>query len=465
MKYYVAREKDQTSDQWLMQDIESGEQVVVATDEVKKAIARKSVHIINLQLSSDGKLIKQGQFKFNLDSVKGIINAPTQCKEIGAEPCSTKDMELFESSMDIMIKTAVTSLEHMTDGCITGKVLDADKNLFVISVKVLDYAIKKDKYLSVLVRYEQALNCNYYDSRNDQNLIVGDILLGVRALILPEIDVKRGADKVYNFDTGIASLANHFCTVQEDSGKFYLSNEICIRNFEEPVGPRLRKIVVADKKEVRSVANNGHLFLLDSEEEVIDVARAIVSCVLSMMTARLRDECDERDVAYGIASMMLDDMIDKEQVEANKADNKVLEGIKSVHDSIVKSQPVQEFMDAPRLYTRVIASVALMLGGAGITWLGGGPVEGVVQNMPMFLSGLGAVAAGGTGMYTAIKLGDSKFALSHIKDYALGFLGMASEMLKGLAISASSGSGYRRRHGGPRRNDRPSSHGSHTSRR
>jgi len=150
-------------------------------------------------------------------------------------------------------------------------------------MKIKDRKILKDDYLTLLVRYEHVLNCKINDpERGRSYYLVGDILLGIRAMRLPD-------GSVVNFDTGYDSLAKWLSLRSlgkeqaEVSGGKKKSDLSVWRgcngvSFDKPY------LLIEADKDANVMLNGGNLFRLDNDKEIGNVASAILSCISSMIT-------------------------------------------------------------------------------------------------------------------------------------------------------------------------------------
>ena len=227
MVYYIARQKDDATNRWLLQNIDSGDTQVVTTDQIKECMKDKKVNVINLQLAKDGSLRRQGQFQFNKRSLAGIKAAPKGLKyKRGLNACLTSDMEYFEASMDKAMHDAINAMSKDTNGRVTGIVLSADKNLLQVKILLKDRKIFKDSYITILVRYEQCLYGKLMDTGYEGD-IIGDIALGIRAIRTPD-------GSVFNIDSGIVYMSNCVSKYWMQSHECYnISDELTVRKGED----------------------------------------------------------------------------------------------------------------------------------------------------------------------------------------------------------------------------------------
>ena len=458
MKYYIARAKDAASDMWLVQDIDTGEQLTVSTDEIKKYMGSKRVNVINLQIDAAGRLIKQGQFKFNKESFEGLAYAPkTLLRYKNCELCDDKHRELFETSMDIMFRDIMQYLVDNSKGFIQGRVLDADRNLICLAIKTVDNLIRKDEWVTVLVRYEQAINCVTKSEANN-DFIWGDVLLGVRAIRFPN-------GQVVNYDTGIVTFSKYVYehageeVMSTNSAYYMLSDEISItRRIENYCGVQVNLerplFDIRDDYKIRE-KNNGHLFIFDGESELKTVANSFMHAVGEMLVRSCENTVTPEDCKFALErTAVLGDMSSKETsvqqvAKYNSASARMGEAVEYAADK-TKANAVARWAITAGLVGAGI--IAVMNGGVHV-------VDGALEatNWYVAAAGMTGTSVGLSSAINAIDKGNTRLGWHDVVDTFMMFI----EIL----ASAGKGSG-RRHHRGPDRGYRPHpGHGSHSGRR
>lgn len=300
VQYFIAKPHSVDLN-WYLQDIDTGTTFIATEEEVKDYVRKKRKNVINLELDANDNLVKRNPFEFHMQSVEGIRNAPEAVRDLeGVIPTTNELVNQFESSMDLMIRSVVDEMGSLTKGKVTGKVLDQDKNLFQLNIKVKDNKIFRDKYMMVLVRYEQVQYC--YKRIPEGNGAFGDIMLGIRAVRLPD-------GTVQNFETGSAPLSSFFPL--DDDEEFEVSNELvvkktydtglksetdkrCLEAFDIQVASKPRTFMTVASNYDILRQNHNSLFLLDNNDEKFDVASAINSCVSALML--------QASINYGISA-------------------------------------------------------------------------------------------------------------------------------------------------------------------
>lgn len=107
MKLYTCTDKHYTNskiDSYLLKDLRSNREVVVSAQELKQAMANKTADVMNLQLTSDNRLVEAGQ-----DKMKSVINAtkaPSRYED-SMIPLDTKEIDTVENIMDDLMKTCI----------------------------------------------------------------------------------------------------------------------------------------------------------------------------------------------------------------------------------------------------------------------------------------------------------------------------------------------------------------------
>ncbi len=455
MKYYIARAKDDATDMWLVQDIDTGEQLTASTDEIKKHMGSKSINVINLQIDAAGRLIKQGQFKFNKESYEGLVNAPqTLTRYRNCELCDDKRRELFETSMDIMFRDIMQYLVDNSNGFIQGRVLDTDKNLICLAIKTVDNLIRKDEWVTVLVRYEQAISCITKD-RMEEDLVWGDVLLGVRAIRFPN-------GQVVNYDTGVVAFSKYvYAHAGEETlsanGSFYrLSDEVCI-NRRIDIGyindwAELERTLfnITDKHATRE-KNNGHLFIFDDDSELKIVANSFMHAVGEMLISSCENTATPDDCKFALErTAVLGDM---------SSDKTSVQQVADCNRAGARISANAEYI-ADKTKANAVARWAITAGlvGAGIVAMMNGDlhyVDGAFEATNWWTAGTGIAGAslGITSAVNAIIKGNKK----------LGWHDVADTFKMFLIVIAESGKNSRRHHG--HRGRHHSGHSTHQRRR
>lgn len=459
MKYYIARAKDATSDMWLVQDIDTGEQLTVSTDEIKKYMGSKKVNVINLQIDAAGRLIKQGQFKFNKEAYEGLVNAPkTLTRYRNCELCDDKHRELFETSMDMMFRDIMQYLVNNSNGFIQGRVLDADRNLICLAIKTVDNLIRKDEWVTVLVRYEQAISCMTEVGSND-SVVWGDVLLGVRAIRFPN-------GQVVNYDTGIVKFSKYVYehagaeAMSPNSSAISLSDEISIiRRIEidsNGIKAELERplFIIRDDSKTRE-QNNGHLFIFDDDQELGIVANSFMHAVGEMLVRSCENTVTPDDCKFALErTAVLGDM------SSEKATVQQVVGYNSAGARIGDAVSFAAEKTKANAVTRWAITAGLV--GAGIiAMMNGGVhvVDGALEatNWYVAAAGMTGASVGLSSAINAIDKGNDRLGWHDVIDTFTMFI----EIL----LAAGKGSG-RRHHREPDRGHRPhSGRGSHSRRR
>ena len=171
MEYYIARDcvVEGGNKIWVLQNIVNGQYVRVADHEVKNSMCRKRVDVANLTLTSDDRLVKASEYKF--EAFKEMMQAP-KCMEGKIKVVSKEQAEKIESSIDKAIaKSLKTYSEKYKKYCVV-KETDSDKNLLVAQFKV-----GTDTF--ILAKYQKVV---YGTKVNDENNVYFDILVGIEAI-------------------------------------------------------------------------------------------------------------------------------------------------------------------------------------------------------------------------------------------------------------------------------------------
>lgn len=416
MKYYIAKVKDERQGTWTLQDIDTGEIVQATTDEIKTYMGKKSVNVINLQLSSDNKLIPQGRFKFNISSVEGLQNASQALKDLGCVPCTIQQQNLFETSMDILIKEII---EMANCEVFQGRVLDNEKNLFAISLKIRDFALRKDEWLTLLVRYEKILYCAL-DRPNNDTWIFGDIAFGIRAIRFPN-------GKVVNYETGIKTLAestyffNDNVSKRNEDSNITVSNELFIVkkvNYQFLQKPAL---TIIDNRANRN-NNMGHLFKLDSEEECELLFSGLFTGLSKLLIDSVRSSATSDDCKAAMA-MYINNVANNDNIMYAAAESETKEKLVSLKNDAVEM--MGNVADYANPIVRWAVTAGLLVGGVMLLknaeWYKYYNVEEghnvwAPGNVPIALGGIGTVATGIASGINAIVKGKTTLGWHDIED-------------------------------------------------
>ena len=146
VQYFIAKPHSVDLN-WYLQDMDTGTTFIATEEEVKDYVRKKRKNVINLELDANDNLVKRNPFEFHMQSVEGIRNAPEAVRDLdGIIPTTNELVNQFESSMDLMIRSVVDEMGSLTKGKVTGKVLDQDKNLFQLNIKVKDNKCRQKSF-------------------------------------------------------------------------------------------------------------------------------------------------------------------------------------------------------------------------------------------------------------------------------------------------------------------------------
>lgn len=267
MEYYMAREHivEAGNKIWVLQNIVTGQYVRVSDHEVKNSMRRRRVDIANLTLTSDDKLVRASEYKF--EAFKEMMKAP-KCMEGKIKIASKEQAEKIEASIDRAIaKSLKTYSEKYKKYCVV-KETDSDKNLIVAQFKV-----GTDTF--ILAKYQKVV---YGTKVADDDNVYFDILVGIEAIRCGDIceHLKAVPSRISYYINGRIS--------DEIAGEY---------NYDNDESYLRLKCKYTDINGVTS-------FKLDSDKEELEFAKLIMRALADQMDEVVIENpslCNNVDVA------------------------------------------------------------------------------------------------------------------------------------------------------------------------
>lgn len=209
MKLYTCTDKHYTNskiDCYLLRDLRSNKEIVVSAQELKQAMINKTADVMNLQLTSDNRLVEAGQ-----DKMKSVINATKAPSRYGDSmiPLDIKEIDCAENIMDDLMKTCIEHYVKEHKKYVKLEHFNKENNTCV-----LEFTLGPNSFFTF--RYEKACFGKIYKN-NVKNLVFS---IKVKAL--------TAANKQESIKLDDSSIYDWPCEIEVDA-----NNNFNINNYEE----------------------------------------------------------------------------------------------------------------------------------------------------------------------------------------------------------------------------------------